>query len=59
MPEWLRALQEEVMATRTDVPESEKDKDVFSITPHFDQVYLTRAQLDKVLESWERRGKYI
>ena len=55
MPEWLTALQEEVMSTRTDVAENEKDKDVFSITPHFDQVNVTRAQLDKVLESWNRR----
>ena len=59
MPEWLTALQEEVMSTRTDVPESEKDKDVFSITPHFEQVCLTRAQLDKLLESWDRRGRFI
>ncbi len=59
MPEWLTALQDEVMATRTDVPEGEKDKDVFSITPHFEQVNLTRGQLDKMIESWDRRGKFI
>ena len=58
MPEWLTALQEEVMSTRTDIPESEKDKDVFSIAPHFEQVCLTRAQLDKMLESWERKEKF-
>ncbi|MDR0337922.1 MAG: hypothetical protein LBI18_12615, partial [Planctomycetaceae bacterium] len=39
MPEWLTALQDEVMSTRTDaVVEDEKDKEVFSSAPHFEQV---------------------
>ena len=57
MPEWLNALQEEAMATRTDLTQEEnlKQKDVFSSSPHFEQVRLTRAQLDKTLEVWEKR----
>ncbi|MDR3199531.1 MAG: hypothetical protein LBU34_16815 [Planctomycetaceae bacterium] len=51
MPEWLTALQEEVMSTRTDVIEEEKDKEVFSSAPHFEQVCITRPQLEKILEA--------
>ncbi len=59
MPEWLTALQDEVVATRTDIPETEKDKDVYSMSPHFDPVGLTRSQLDKMIDSWDRRGKFL
>ena len=66
MPEWLTALQDEVMATRTDEPdegrsgeaEGTSGKDVFSSTPHFEQVGISRAQLDKMLDTWDRREHY-
>ncbi|MDR1477913.1 MAG: hypothetical protein LBJ00_03120 [Planctomycetaceae bacterium] len=57
MPEWLTALQDEIMSTRTDETgdNNTKDRDAFSITPHFDQVIVTRAQLEKILDTLDKR----
>ncbi|MDR2345642.1 MAG: hypothetical protein LBE18_06215 [Planctomycetaceae bacterium] len=60
MPEWLTALQDEVMSTRIDETGdiNNKERDVFSITPHFDQVCITRPQLEKILDSLDKRIRY-
>ncbi|MDR1053581.1 MAG: hypothetical protein LBL39_05345 [Planctomycetaceae bacterium] len=58
MPEWLTALQEEVMATRTDEiaeTNTKEQKDMFNITPHFEQVPLTRSQLEKIIDTLDKR----
>jgi hypothetical protein len=59
MPEWLTALQDEVMSTRLDTAtEEEKDKEVFSSAPHFEQVCITRPQLEKILETLNKKEKF-
>lgn len=58
MPEWLTALQDEVMATRTDIPENDKEKDSFGSSPHFEQTSITRNQLDKIIETLNKRQKF-
>ncbi|MDR2439910.1 MAG: hypothetical protein LBE12_11140 [Planctomycetaceae bacterium] len=58
MPEWLTALQDEVMSTRTDVTEEEKDKEVFSSSPHFEQVCITRPQLEKIIETLNKKERF-
>ncbi|MDR2114971.1 MAG: hypothetical protein LBP87_01170 [Planctomycetaceae bacterium] len=58
MPEWLTALQDEVLSTRTDVVEEEKDKEVFSSAPHFEQVCLTRPQLEKIIETLNKKERF-
>ncbi|MDR1962650.1 MAG: hypothetical protein LBQ50_02605 [Planctomycetaceae bacterium] len=57
MPEWLTALQDEVMATRTDT-EEEQDKDVFSSSPHFEQICITRPQLEKILDTLNKKERF-
>ena len=58
MPEWLSALRNEVMSTRLDTGELEQTdneredgRDVFNSQPHFEQMCLTKAQLDKILQT--------
>lgn len=57
MPEWLSALQEEVMMLRLDDISEEKESgkdeagDTFGTAPHFEQVCLSRYQLDKILQT--------
>ena len=59
IPEWLEALRNEVMTTRMDTvgeleqPEEERGngRDVFNSQPHFEQACLTRAQLEKAIQS--------
>ena len=58
MPEWLSALRNEVMSTRTDTVEAEhpdeereQGRDVFNSQPHFEQVCLPKTQLDKILQT--------
>ncbi|MDR1485988.1 MAG: hypothetical protein LBT09_14365 [Planctomycetaceae bacterium] len=62
MPEWLTALQDEAMATRIDDISNNntnnKERDVFSITPHFEQVAITRAQFEKILDTLDRRHRF-
>jgi len=60
MPEWLAALRNEVMTTRLDSEglnqsDEERDggRDVFNSQPHFEQACITRAQLDKIIQSLE------
>jgi hypothetical protein len=60
MPEWLAALRNEVMTTRMDsegVNQSDEERDggrdVFNSQPHFEQACITRAQLDKIIQSLE------
>ncbi|MDR1924155.1 MAG: hypothetical protein LBQ66_07250 [Planctomycetaceae bacterium] len=60
VPEWLTALQDEVMSTRVDeiADSNNRDKDAFSTTPHFEQVLLTRAQFEKILETLDKRNLF-
>ncbi|MDR3182015.1 MAG: hypothetical protein LBT89_03695 [Planctomycetaceae bacterium] len=57
MPEWLSALQEEVMMLRLDDISEDKDtvkseeNDIFGTAPHFDQICLSRYQLDKIIQT--------
>ena len=59
IPEWLAALRNEVMATRMDTveeleqPEDERGngRDVFNSQPHFEQMCITKTQLDKIIQS--------
>ncbi|MDR2644043.1 MAG: hypothetical protein LBC74_14780 [Planctomycetaceae bacterium] len=57
MPEWLTALQDEVMATRIDEMSetNTKERDVFSITPHFEQVTISRSHLEKMLDALDKK----
>jgi hypothetical protein len=57
IPEWLTALQDELMSTRIDEANdtNNKDRDVFSMSPHFEQVIITRTQFEKVLDSLDKR----
>jgi hypothetical protein len=55
MPEWLSALRNEVMSTRTDIeeperPDDENGRDVFNSQPHFEQACLSKTQLDKIIQ---------
>ena len=61
MPEWLSALRNEVMSTRMDTgeleqseDEREEGRDVFNSQPHFEQMCLTKTQLDKILQTLEK-----
>ena len=59
MPEWLSALRNEVISTRTDAtemeqPDEEGGRDVFNSQPHFEQACLTKTQLDKIIQTLER-----
>jgi hypothetical protein len=60
MPEWLTALQDEVMATILEINDdiNNKDRDVFSITPHFEQVTVTRAQMEKMLDMLDKMFRF-
>jgi hypothetical protein len=56
MPEWLTALQDEVMMLRLDDIKDNKgsnnneNNDVFGTTPFFEQVCITKSQLDKMIQ---------
>lgn len=58
MPEWLSALQEEVMSTRVDSKEEEAGEESFNPTPNVLQVRLTRRELDRQIDSWSERAKF-
>ncbi|MGL4593798.1 MAG: hypothetical protein ACRCUY_03610 [Thermoguttaceae bacterium] len=58
MPEWLTALQEEAMATSTDINDDDKEDDIFSDVPHFEQTCLTRAQIEKVIDLLAKRERF-
>ncbi|MDR0521341.1 MAG: hypothetical protein LBH00_05755 [Planctomycetaceae bacterium] len=65
IPEWLSALQNEVMTTRTDTAAAAEDddgddpRDVFNSPPHFEQACLTKPQLDKIIHELNQREKYL
>ncbi len=59
MPEWLSSLQEEVMTTRVDTKEGETNEDAFNPTPGFVQIRLSRKELDKQIESWGKRIRFV
>ena len=61
LPEWLSALRNEVMSTRTDAIETEhpdesreQGRDVFNSQPHFEQMCIPKMQLDKILRALEQ-----
>jgi hypothetical protein len=53
VPEWLSALQDEVMATRVDSEETDADEnkvdDAYNLPPTIPQIRLSRTELDKQL----------
>lgn len=57
VPEWLNALQDELMATKINEVNdaSNKEHDGFSISPHFGQLTITRSQFEKLLDSLDKR----
>ncbi len=57
MPEWLSALQEEVMSTRIDAPEGEQE-DAFSPVPQFEPIRLSRGDLEKLIEKLNRKSRF-
>ncbi len=57
MPEWLSALQEEVMSTRIDTPEGEPSDDAFNPTPRFEPIRLSRSDLDKLIAQLNRKSR--
>ncbi len=59
IPEWLSSLQEEVMSTRVDAKDGETDNDAFNPTPHFPQIRLSRKDLDKQIDSWGKRIRFV
>ena len=61
LPEWLSALRNEVMSTRTDAIETEhpdesreQGRDVFNSQPNFEQMCIPKMQLDKILRALEQ-----
>ena len=59
IPEWLSSLQEEVMSTRVDSKDGDADNDPFNPTPHFQQIRLSRKELDKQIDSWGKRLRFV
>jgi hypothetical protein len=56
MPEWLSALRNEVMTVRVDTadleePGEEGGRDVFNSQLHFEQMCISKPQLDKIILS--------
>ncbi len=58
LPEWLTALQEEVLATRIDKSEEEGKKNHFDTSPPLPQIRLTRKEIEHQLEQWARQAKF-
>ena len=59
VPEWLSSLQEEVMTTRVDAKDGDSENDAFNPAPHFQQVRLSRKELDKQIDSWGKRIRFV
>ena len=59
IPEWLSSLQEEVMSTRIDSKDGESNEDAFNPAPTFQQIRLSRKDLDKQIDSWGKRARFL
>ena len=59
IPEWLSSLQEEVMSTRVENKDGETNEDAFNPAPNFQQIRLSRKDMDKQIDSWGKRGRFL
>ncbi|MCL2305007.1 MAG: hypothetical protein FWC43_06645, partial [Planctomycetaceae bacterium] len=59
IPEWLSSLQEEVMTTRIDSKDGDSENDAFNPAPNFQQIRLSRKELDKQIDSLGKRVRFI